>query len=142
MNRIAANALLVTGVALLVIATVVRLPPLVDLTAGLISQAAVLSFYWLHCAGPALYYAGATPTTMRVVKGIGIAAFATVGVSLTLNMLHGNSSPVLVAAVIGSNAWYLAAWPVPQVIGRLSGGLDAAEATRRRAAIERTRATG
>jgi hypothetical protein len=140
-KRVALNALLATGIGLLIIDFVVRLPPLVYIASELVSEAAVLSFYWLHCAGPALYYAGATPIAMRVVKGVGIVAFGALAASLAVNVLHGTSAAALFAISIASNVWYLAGWPLPNLVGRLSGGIDAAAAAQRKATYERSRDT-
>ena len=35
-------------------------------------QSALLTFYWSHCAGPALVHAGARPRTFRVVQTVGV----------------------------------------------------------------------
>lgn len=92
-------------------------------------DAALLAFYWPHCARPALYSVGATSRTMRVVPVVGLVAWLTFAAAATLRVR--DLWPVLEVLLVLSTAWYGAAWPAPKLVARISGGRVPLEGVRR-----------
>lgn len=84
--------------------------------------------YWPHCARPALQLAGAYRRTLAIVIAAGVLAAVTSGL-LVLLQLTGTDVPravsiLLRVATIIAGFWYLAAWPLPDLVARFSGGRD------------------
>jgi hypothetical protein len=93
-------------------------------------EAALIVYYWGHCAGPALMIAGARARTLRVIQAVGIGAIVSFVVKAAL-WLDGRPIPTglfVLQAILG--VWYLAAWPAPELVARISGGRDQREALR------------
>jgi hypothetical protein len=93
-------------------------------------EAALLVFYWYHCAEPALRFVGARPRTRLTVVAVGAGAIASYVVVVALQLDDDPVPPFLWFVVIGLGLWYLAAWPRPDLVARLSGGLDRSGALR------------
>jgi hypothetical protein len=86
------------------------------------------AFYWPHCARPALLLAGAYRRTLAVVIVVGLLALVTSGllvlIQATETDVPSGVSILLRITTILAGSWYLAAWPLPDLVARFSGGRD------------------
>jgi hypothetical protein len=95
-----------------------------------VAQGALLAFYWWHCAKPALELAGARRRTLFVVPAIGAISWLSMVASTALDLAGEPAPSVLTAVGIASGVWYLAGWPLPDLVARFSGGRDPLKALR------------
>jgi hypothetical protein len=132
LHRIGPAPLLAGGVVLSGAALLPGLPHVVHATLGVLSLGVLLGFYWLHCAGPALYFAGATPVAMRVAGGLGAVTWVTYALIEVWSATQGLAPLAIRLLPALPGLWFCAAWPLPGLVGRLSGGISATESARRR----------
>jgi hypothetical protein len=93
-------------------------------------EAALLVFYWNHCAEPALRFAGALQRTRLAVAAVGAGAVASYVAIVALQLDDARVPPFLWFGLVGLGFWYVAAWPRPELVARVTGGLDWSEALR------------
>jgi hypothetical protein len=92
--------------------------------------AAIETYYWSHCIEPAQRIVGAYSRTLRVIQVVGFLASAGFVLSAALVV---DRRPVPLWLALGQLAmgiWYTAAWPWPELVARISGGLDSREGLR------------
>jgi hypothetical protein len=93
-------------------------------------QSALLTFYWSHCAGPALVHAGARPRTFRVVQTVGVLSLVGFVIAIAIRLSRIDVPAWLWVVIAGLTGWYLLAWPRPRWVARISGGVDDREILR------------
>jgi hypothetical protein len=91
---------------------------------------AILTTYWTHCIVPAQRMVGALSRTLRVIQGVGVLLGAAFVLAAALKVDGRPVPPFIVAASLALGVWYLAAWPRPELIARVSGGFDPRERLR------------
>ena len=121
-------------------ATFVRMPWLPHNLVLLAGGALAVVYYWLHCAGPSLYYSGATPNTMRFVRWLGVFTVAVLALVTAWNVVEGQAPAPVLVVMVAAGCLYFAAWPLPRVVGRIFGGVDAIEGRRRFDVLKRAEA--
>jgi hypothetical protein len=93
-------------------------------------QSGIIVFYWTHCILPAQRLIGAYPRTLLVIQSVGAMYVIAVVIGTSLSV-DGRTVPVWLIVLQGAlAAWYLSAWPRPQLVARISGGSDPREGLR------------
>jgi hypothetical protein len=131
LSELGQGRLFLAGVLVLAAASWAPMPWLLHSLVLFASGVTVITYYWLHCAGPSLYYNGATPATMRFVRGLGMFTVASLALVTAWNVVQGHAPALLLAVMVASGVVYLTAWPLPRLVGRFFGGIDEIEADRR-----------